>query len=122
MTTCQQKVQNPRRPRVRPAADLVEREDGFYLYLDMPGVERQELIVDIDGSELTVHAHSRFGCAAGERIHAFEFGDVEYYAQFTLSDMVDRAATAARLADGVLTIYMPKQQKVTPRRIRIEVL
>lgn len=122
MSTCQQKVQNPRRPKVRPPADLVEREDGFYLYLDMPGVSKDELVVDVDGNEMTVHGVSRFGCAAGERIHAFEFCDMEYNAQFTLSDMVDRGAIAAKLADGVLTIYMPKQQKVTPRRIRIEVL
>lgn len=110
----------PPRPRVRPAADLVEREDGFHLYLDMPGVETDDLVLDISGEELTVQAVSHIGGNVNERVHALEFGDVEYHATFTLSDMVDKGRIKASLAGGVLTIHMPRREAATPRRIRIE--
>ena len=110
------------RPRLRPAADLVEREDGFYLYLDVPGVQKDDLTVDIEESELSVEAISSIGVCGGERVHAMEFGDVEYHARFTLADTVDRQRIGAQLENGVLTIFMPKREEEMPTRIKIEVL
>jgi HSP20 family protein len=49
-----------------------------------------------------------------------EFGDVEYHVVFTLSDMVDAARISAQLANGVLTIRMPKREAAAPRRIAVE--
>lgn len=109
------------RPRVRPAADIVERSDGFYLYLDMPGVAHEDLTLDIEGDELSIQAVTRFGNDSSVRVHALEFGDVEYHAQFTLSDLVDVARIGAQLANGVLTIFMPKREAAQPKRVRIEV-
>lgn len=136
---------------MRPQADLVEREDGFHLFLDMPGVAHDDLVLDVEGDELTVRGVTRFGdcrdmgrdagrdeeaepgvtegpapspcgCGAtgGPRVHAMEFGDVEYHAVFTLSDMVDAARISAQLANGVLTIRMPKREAAAPRRISVE--
>ncbi len=139
---------SPQPPRMRPQADLVEREDGFHLFLDMPGVAHDDLVLDVEGDELTVRGVTRFGdcrdmgkdegrngerdgaadgpapcgCvpAGGPRVHAMEFGDVEYHAVFTLSDMVDAARISAHLANGVLTIRMPKREAAAPRRITVE--
>ncbi|WP_156925373.1 Hsp20/alpha crystallin family protein [Nitratidesulfovibrio termitidis] len=142
---------SPQPPRMRPQADLVEREDGFHLFLDMPGVAHDDLVLDVEGDELTVRGVTRFGdcrdmgrdaghdgevepgvtegpapspcgCGAtgGPRVHAMEFGDVEYHAVFTLSDMVDAARISAQLANGVLTIRMPKREAAAPRRISVE--
>lgn len=146
-------AQSPQPPRMRPQADLVEREDGFHLYLDMPGVAHDDLVLDVEGDELTVRGVTRFGdcrdmgrdmggdgagesapgakdspaqatcacgAAGGPRVHAMEFGDVEYHAVFTLSDMVDAARISAQLASGVLTIRMPKREAAAPRRIAVE--
>lgn len=109
------------RPRVRPAADLVEREDGFHLYLDMPGVTREDLTIDIEGDELSIVAVTRFGRGCSERVHALEFGDVEYHAKFVLSDMVDVEGIGAQLSNGVLVVDMPRRESARPRRIRVEV-
>ena len=148
-------AQSPQPPRMRPQADLVEREDGFHLFLDMPGVAHDDLVLDVEGDELTVRGVTRFGdcrdmgwdegrdagrdgatesgatdapahapcgCgpAGGPRVHAMEFGDVEYHAVFTLSDMVDAARISAQLTNGVLTIRMPKREAAAPRRISVE--
>lgn len=109
-------------PRIRPAADFVEREDGFYLYLDMPGVSREALSVHVEDDELSIQGRSSHGLCNGERVHAMEFGDVEYHAQFALTDNMDTRHVGAQLANGVLTIYIPRREAKEPRRIRIEVI
>ncbi|WP_290923364.1 Hsp20/alpha crystallin family protein [Halodesulfovibrio sp.] len=111
-----------KRPRVQPPADFVEREDGFYLYLDMPGVEKEKLILDIEDDKLSVQAKSNFGLVAGERVHSMEFGEVEYCARFEVSELVDKEKVSAKFENGVLTIYLPKRKEVPPKRIRIDVL
>lgn len=109
-------------PRIRPAADFVEREDGFHLYLDMPGVRREDLVVHIEDDELTINARTSHQLCNGERVHAMEFGDVEYSAQFALTDTMDKSRIAAQLANGVLVIFIPRREEQVPRRITIEVL
>lgn len=111
-----------KRPQVQPPADFVEREDGFYLYLDMPGVEKEKLILDIENDKLSVQANSNFGLVAGERVHSMEFGEVEYCARFEVSELVDKEKVSAKFENGVLTIYLPKRKEVPPKRIRIDVL
>ncbi|GFM32228.1 Hsp20/alpha crystallin family protein [Desulfovibrio subterraneus] len=109
-------------PRIRPAADFVEREDGFYLYLDMPGARRENLVVHIEEDELTIQASSSYGLCGGERVHAMEFGDVEYHAQFSLTDTMDKQRIGAQLVNGVLSIFIPRREEQVPRRIKIDVL
>lgn len=109
-------------PRIRPAADFVEREDGFYLYLDMPGVRREDLSVHIEDDELTVQACTSHNLCNGERVHAMEFGDVEYHAQFSLTDTMDKQRIGAHLSQGVLSVFIPRLEEQVPRRITIEVL
>ena len=111
-----------KRPRVQPPADFVEREDGFYLCLDMPGVEKEKLLLDIENDKLTIHAKSDFGLTSGERVHSMEFGEVEYSARFELSELVDKQKVSAKFENGVLTIYLPKREEIPPKRIKIEVL
>ncbi|OBQ51510.1 Hsp20/alpha crystallin family protein [Halodesulfovibrio spirochaetisodalis] len=111
-----------KRPRVQPHADFVEREDGFYLYLDMPGVEKEKLHLDIENDKLSVQAKSDFGLTSGERVHSMEFGEVEYFARFEVSELVDKQKVSAKFENGVLTIYLPKRKEAPPKRIKIEVL
>jgi HSP20 family molecular chaperone IbpA len=49
-----------------------------------------------------------------------EFGGGEYYRAFTLSDAVDQEKIKASLINGVLEIFMPKKEKVLPKRIEIK--
>ncbi|MBG0776175.1 MAG: Hsp20/alpha crystallin family protein [Desulfovibrionaceae bacterium] len=108
-------------PRTAPAADIIEREDGFHLFLDMPGVQREALVLDLNDNELTVSGRTAYPAQAeGERVHALEFGDCEYRRAFTLSDMVDRERIRATLTNGVLEIFLPKAEKALPKRIEIQ--
>jgi HSP20 family molecular chaperone IbpA len=106
-------------PRFRPAADIIEREDGFHVFLDMPGVRKEDLTIDLDENRLAITGPTQ-PVSAGEKIHEAEFVQGEYHRSFTLSDTVDRGRIKASLENGVLELFLPKVEEVKPKRIEIQ--
>ena len=115
-----EKVRKSGLPVVRPALDIVEREDGFHLYMNLPGVEKNDLDLESRGTDLIVNAYTSYGLDDSERLHNLEFTDVHYQGKFTLFEDIDRSAISAELRDGVLIIFMPRRGR-EPERISIKV-
>lgn len=107
-------------PRVRPASDIIQREDGFHIIMDMPGLGRDDVVLDLREDELVVSGVMKLAPAEGEKFVEVEFGGREYRRAFTLSDSVDRSKITANFNDGVLEIVLPKAAKAEPRRIEIQ--
>ena len=107
-------------PRVSPATDILERDDGFYVFMDIPGVRREDLKIDINENELVVTARALQGGSDKETFLEVQFGPGEYVRAVSLSDLVDRERIKASLKDGVLTIHLPRMEKTAPRRIPIQ--
>lgn len=103
-----------------PATDILEMEDGFHIIMDMPGVSPDNLVIDIEESELNILGTSSYpeADAGSRRLHT-EFGAASYQRSFTLSDLVDRDNVKAELKDGVLRLFLPKAEAMKPRRIPI---
>jgi HSP20 family molecular chaperone IbpA len=110
-------------PRYRPATDIIEREDGFHILMDLPGVKREDLVIDLNDKEVVITAPTDYpadpGADGGERYAHVEFGGGEYRRAFTLSDNVDREKIEAKLVNGVLNLHLPKSERALPKRIEI---
>lgn len=102
---------------VVPATDILEREDGFHIFVDLPGVAPDKLTIDLEQNELTIRGESDYDGAAGARD---EFERAVFERMFTLSDMVDRENIKAVVKDGVLDLFLPKAESMKPRRIEIK--
>ncbi|GFK93587.1 Spore protein SP21 [Fundidesulfovibrio magnetotacticus] len=108
-------------PRVKPATDIVETEDGFYIYMDMPGVSKEALVIDLNEDEIKVSGRTAYPASeAEEKLIHVEFGNGEYYRGFTLSHIVDKHRINAVLKNGVLELHLPKAEKAQPRKIEIQ--
>ena len=103
-----------------PTTDILEREDGFHIFMDLPGVAPEDLAVDLEQNELTVRAKSSY-CVGESPVMRNEFSSLSYERVFTLSDMVDRESIKAIIKDGVLDLFLPKAESMKPRRIEIRV-
>ena len=108
-------------PKVSPASDVIEHENAFYIFLDMPGVAKDELNIEIEGNKLFVSATAMHAVAPRERLHSLEFGDVQYSIMLALSGQVDPDRVEARIENGVVEIMLPKREKPQTGRIRIDV-
>lgn len=110
------------RPCLTPDVDIIELPDGFHIFLDMPGINKASLRIDLNENELIVYARTLFDldkAMRGAKVLAhMEFGGGEYRAGFTLSDDVDRENIRASVHNGVIDIHLPRSQ-AKPTRIAI---
>jgi len=107
-------------PRFRQASDIIEREDGIHIFMDMPGVSKQNLSIDLEENELVVSGQTRAELAEGEKYIEVEFGSCDYRRAFKLSDAVEREKIKATMTNGVLELFLPKAEAAQPRRIEIK--
>lgn len=107
-------------PALRPATDILEREDGYWVYMDLPGVRREDLVLDLKENELAVSAKTAVVAGDKENFSEVQFGAGEFRQTIALSDIIDRARIRATLKNGVLELFMPRVARLEPRRIEIK--
>lgn len=107
-------------PHFRPNTDVLEREEGFYIFMDMPGVHKDTLSIDLRENEMEIRGRAVYSREENTKALHVEFGDGEYVRIFTISDGVDREGIKANLKNGQLELFLPKVAKFKPRRIEIQ--
>jgi HSP20 family molecular chaperone IbpA len=100
--------------------DIYESEDALTLVMEIPGVEKKDVSVQLENDELRVEGRIDFSKYEGlEPVYA-EYNVGHFTRGFTLSDKIDQDGISAELADGVLTLTLKKAKTALPRRIAIE--
>ena len=102
-----------------PAADIFETEEALTLMLEMPGVAKNNVDVEIENDVLRVEAKIDFSAYKDTEPVYTEYNVGHYARAFTLSDKIDRENISADLEDGVLTLTLPKAKEALPRRIAV---
>jgi HSP20 family molecular chaperone IbpA len=104
-----------------PAADILEGEKDYLIRLDMPGVARESLSIELEDQTLKVSAERELPAPEGYTSRRKELaGKVAYRRAFSLGQEIDVEKIGAKLEDGVLTITLPKAEQVLPRRIQVQ--
>jgi HSP20 family molecular chaperone IbpA len=119
MAQLEQRSEEAKLPRFKPATDIIETEGGFVIYLDMPGVAKDDLVIDLNEDEIKISGKTSYPTPAEEKLGHVEFGNGEYSRAFTLSQIVDKDKIRATLKNGVLELTLPKAEKAVPRKIEI---
>lgn len=103
----------------RPLTDIFETSDSLTVVMEVPGVDREQIDIQLDKDLLTVTARiglERYGQL--EPVYTeYEIG--HFTRSFQLSNAVDRDKIEASVKDGVLTLSMPKVKEAVPRRITV---
>ena len=101
-----------------PLADLTETNDAYLVEIELPGVNRKDLTVELAGNELRVSGEFVEKEKAGWLRHRTR--RVGQFAYHTLLPAgLDTDHVTADLADGVLTVRVPKTEAAKPRRITV---
>jgi HSP20 family molecular chaperone IbpA len=107
-------------PVYTPAVDIFEDDEVITLLADMPGVKAGDLTIDLRESTLTLTGRITPSEQAGEVDILREYRVGTFVRQFSLAETIDQARIAARLADGVLRLELPKVEKAKPRQITVQ--
>jgi HSP20 family protein len=104
-----------------PATDIYETADELVIVADLPGIKPEGLGVTVDDNVLEIRGTlPAAGPAPGETLLA-EFAAGEFYRAFQLPADFDTDKVQAGLKQGVLTIRLPKSERLKPRRIEVKI-
>ena len=103
-----------------PRVDIKEEADRFLLFADLPGVDPQDIEVQMDKGMLTIKGERREERASEtESYSRIERRHGVFHRRFALPDSADPERISASGHNGVLTISIPKRPETTPRRIQV---
>jgi HSP20 family protein len=101
-----------------PSIDVHASDSELVFVCDVPGIKQDDLEVTLENHVLTIRGTRKFEGKEDEQVMLGRaYGS--FNRSYTLPEYVDDEKLAAHLADGVLTIRIPKQAKAKPRKIPI---
>lgn len=105
---------------LQPAVDILEDAQGITLHADLPGVSVEGLGVHVEGDTLFLEGTSNLALPQGAQPVYAEQRSLAFRRRFSLSGDLDASGIDARLANGVLTVRIPKAPAAQPRRIEVK--
>ena len=103
-----------------PATDIYETDEALTVVMEVPGVERDDIEVNVENDVLKVEGRIDFSKYEGLEPLYTEYNVGHFSRAFTLSSKIDQQGIDANVADGVLTLTLPKAKAAQPRRIEIK--
>ena len=91
-----------------PPVDLCERPDRYVLTVELPGLRREDVQIDSDGETVTMKGQRPSQACCPERYQQLERGQGPFSRSFRFALPISADAITADLADGVLTVTIPK--------------
>jgi len=101
-----------------PEVNIFETKDAYVLEAEMPGVSKDGLEITLEGSVLTLVGHRSDQTPTGEAVYR-ESRPVDYRRVFELDPAIDADKINARVDQGVLTLTLPKAERVKPRKLAV---
>lgn len=123
-----QKVENPATSTapapetdvvMQPAVDICEDTDGISLWVDMPGVSRERLDIQVDRDTLVIEGHAQIDTPEGIKPIYADVRSTRYRRSFALSSELDTDQIEATMVDGVLNLRIHKRAESKPRKIEV---
>jgi len=104
-----------------PEADVFEDSSGITLQLDMPGVAKDRLNLQVNQNALVIEGSAQISMPQDMAALHAEVRSTHYRRSFVLSEELETDKVDASLRDGVLTVRIPKRAELQPRRIEVRV-
>jgi HSP20 family protein len=111
-------VLQPERTYVAPEVNIFESKDQYVLEAEMPGVNKEGLEITLQDNVLTIIGHRADQPIGGEPLYR-ESRKADYRRVFELDPGIDGEKISARVDQGVLTLTLPKAERVKPRKITV---
>lgn len=94
--------------------DLYEDKENFFVRAELPGVDRNDINVEMIEDYLTVSATRKTH-------HDGQDESFSFSRSVSIPETVQADKVTAQYADGVLTVTLPKKEEAKPRKIAVSV-
>jgi HSP20 family protein len=102
---------------ITPEVNIVETKEGYVLEAEMPGVTKDGVDISLEDNVLTIVGR-RGSAPVGTPLYR-ESQAVDFRRVFELDPSIESGKINARVEQGILTLTLPKAEKVKPRIIAV---
>ncbi len=121
-SSSRQDAKNGTRSTWQPAVDIRENEQSFVIDVDLPGMTREEVQVQVKEEVLHVQGKREAQVLSeGDRALRSERRFGEFERRFTMPENVRAEGIEARFEHGVLRIVLPKVEEAQPKAFDVQV-
>lgn len=93
--------------------DIYENADNTFVRAELPGVNREDINVEMANGYLTISAARKVGTENPE--------SVSYSRSVSITDEIETSKVAAAYENGVLTVTLPKREEAKPKKVTVAV-
>lgn len=105
-----------------PPVNILERESGIEITVEMAGVEAENVDVTVEDGVLSIKGERKFEeVGEGETYHRLESTFGAFERRFTVPTSVDPGKIEATFKNGVMTMALPKREESKPRTVKVKV-
>jgi HSP20 family protein len=104
---------------VRPAVNVFETPEGYVLEAEMPGVNKEGLMLSLEGNLLEIEGRRQTQGVPGVEPLYRESAAAGFHRVFQLDPAIETAKISAKIEQGLLTVTLPKAEAVKPRKIAV---
>jgi HSP20 family protein len=105
--------------RLMPACSIQEEDGKVVLTLEMPGVEKDDVTINVENDELRILGKRRAPSRQSKYLLR-ERTVADYFSSYTLNETIDRNKIEAATSQGVFTITMHLTEASKPRQITVK--
>ena len=103
-----------------PNADIYETPNELKVVLEMPGIEKNNVEINIEDDVLHVEGRLDLSKYSGLQPLYTEYNVGHYARSFQLSRKIDQSKIDAEMKDGILSLTLPKAEEAKPRTIQVK--
>lgn len=107
--------------RFSPPVDIKETDDSYVVTLEIPGVNKKDISVEVQDNVLSIRGERNFEEEKkGETFHRVERSYGSFVRSFSLPSQVNADKVEAVFKDGLLTLTVAKVEEAKPKNIEIK--
>ena len=105
-----------------PLVDIFETEQGLSIQVDLPGVEKADVSVEVKENVLTIRGERKLDqTVADDRYYRRERAFGAFQRSFATQALISPGDIKATFKNGVLKIEIPKPQEVKPKQVSVNI-
>jgi len=101
-----------------PAADIYETDSSYLIAIDLPGIDREALHIDLDDNRLVIRGNRAVDEPTKQRT---ERPAGKFLRTFSVPGLVDQSQIGADYKDGVLQVRLPKRKEQKAKKVEIKI-
>lgn len=96
----------------KPKANILEDENNFEIHLEVPGIKKEDLNLEVDGNILTIKGEKKIHKDdESKEFHRIETNYGAFSRTFQMPETVNDSEITASYNNGILRVSLPKDKK-----------